>query len=92
VDDALALLANAHDLYQKALPSLRRQLNQAVFTKFRVHEGGNVRAELAAGFRALVEGCGSVEGAAEPKAADDSRVETDEGVEQTKRVARSATS
>lgn len=55
VAEALGLLADAHQLYLAASSSIRRQLNQAVFSKFRVGDGGDVRADLAAPFRQLVD-------------------------------------
>jgi hypothetical protein len=49
----LALLGNAYELYRRASPTIRRQLNQAMCGPFRVYER-DVRADLALPFAVLV--------------------------------------
>jgi hypothetical protein len=53
VEEALALLGDAYELYRQASPTIRRQLNQAVWGPFRVHEN-DVRADLALPFAVLL--------------------------------------
>ena len=55
VDEALALCADAHRLYLDATPSIRRQLNQAVFARFWIAEDRIQRAELAEPFARLLD-------------------------------------
>ena len=53
LEEALSLMSNAYELYQRATPTIRRQLNQAVWGPFTVHEDG-VRADLALPFGVLL--------------------------------------
>ncbi len=55
VENALALFADASELYRQAQPTIRRQLNQAAFTQFRIHENGRATTELNEAFQMLLE-------------------------------------
>ena len=78
LEEALSLLGNAYELYQRAAPTIRRQLNQAVWGPFTVHEEG-VRADLALPFGVLLTpqqagGHEAVEASVQPAPADDASV------------------
>jgi site-specific DNA recombinase len=53
---ALGLLENNHARYLKARPQLRREINQALFTRIYVDQTGDVRGELAEPFNTLLSG------------------------------------
>ena len=87
VEEALLLLGDAYELYRQAPPAVRRLLNQAVWTRLRVHER-TVGGDLAEPFALLTapltlqdedQDCDNV---AEADGADEAAVSTE--VEGTK--------
>lgn len=55
LDQALALVADCHQLYLAAPPHIRRQLNQAVFERIFVEDGDVPTGQLASPFGELLE-------------------------------------
>jgi len=55
LQDCLAFLTNCHQAYLDAPNSVRRRMNQAVFERFLVGDGGSPEAELTPAFKFLLD-------------------------------------